>query len=319
MGGLTPDPKGRLPEAAATPESVHSDRRRFLLALGLGAPSSAALALGARRGWNSWLERGLPTPEPLSATPAEDYADAGRPLTPERLATRYNNFYEFTTDKRRVFHLARDFKLDPYTLRIDGLVDRPAHFTLEDIESLGLEERTYRFRCVETWAMTVPWIGVPLSKVLALAAPSSKARYLALTSFHDPAQAPGQRAATYPFPYYEALRIDEAMNDLAFVATGLYGKRLTPQNGAPLRVVLPWKYGYKGPKSVVHITLTKKRPPTFWNDLQPGEYPWLSNVDPGTPHPRWSQATERLLGSGDRIPTEPYNGYGAQVARLYGT
>ena len=165
--------------------------------------------------------------------------------------------------------------------------------------------------------MTVPWTGVALSKLLERAEPTADARYVAFQSFDDPQQAPAQRAGHYPFPYYEALRLDEARHPLTLLATGIYGKRLAPQSGAPLRVVVPWKYGYKGPKSVVRITLTHERPPTFWNDLQPAEYSWLSNVDPHTPHPRWAQTHERLLGSGERRATQPYNGYGESVARLY--
>lgn len=310
-------PSWSLPDNAVTEESAYSSRRRFLGALGLGGSAGVALALGARGAWVHRLTRGLPVPEALRARVASEFIDAGRTLTPEEVATRYNNYYEFSTDKRRVFDLARNFVLDPYTLRVDGLVERPGNITLERIEALGLQERVYRFRCVEAWAMTVPWIGVPLRDVLALAGPQPEARYVALQSFDDPEQAPGQREGTYTFPYYEALRIEEAENELALVATGLYGKRLTPQNGAPLRLVLPWKYGYKSPKSVVRLRLTRDRPQTFWNDLQPREYSWLSNVDPAVPHPRWSQRFERLLGSGERVPTEAFNGYGREVAHLY--
>ncbi len=310
-------PAWALRESEATPESAHGDRRRFLRALGLGGLSAAGLALGGRALQRRAEERGLPVAPALHARRNADVPRAGRAPTPESLVLRYNNFYEFGEDKRRVWSLARDFVIDPYSLVVDGLVGRPGSIPLETVEALGLEERLYRFRCVEAWAMTVPWTGVPLAKLLALVEPLEGARYVAFQSFHDPVQAPGQRTDRYSFPYYEALRLDEAANPLAFVATGLYGKRLAPQSGAPLRIVLPWKYGYKGPKSVVRMTLLAERPRTFWNDLQPDEYSWLSNVDPNQPHPRWAQTHERLLGSGRRVPTLPYNGYGDQVASLY--
>ncbi len=310
-------PDWALPERAATDEAAHATRRRFLRALGLGGLSAAGLALGGRELERAVASRGLPVQPPLPAPRNGAVPRAGRPPTAERHALRYNNFYEFGEDKRSVWRVARDFVLDPYSLVIDGLVRRPGAVPLETVEALGLEERVYRFRCVEAWAMTLPWTGVPLADVLALAEPEDGARYVALQSFHDPAQAPAQREGRWPFPYHEALRLDEALHPLAFVATGLYGKRLAPQSGAPLRVVLPWKYGYKGPKSVVRLTLTAERPRTFWNDLQPDEYSWLSNVDPHQPHPRWAQTHERLVGSGDRVPTAPYNGYAAQVAGLY--
>jgi sulfoxide reductase catalytic subunit YedY len=303
-----------------TDEAVYLSRRRFLRAMGLGGLTAGGLALGGRGLLEHVRAQDVPPPEPLLAAPRSPaFADAGRPLTPEPLPYRYNNFYEFTTDKERVWQLARGFELDPYSLEVDGLVERPGAIPLETIEGLGLEERVYRFRCVEAWAMTVPWVGVPLRKLLEHVGVKPAARYVSFTSFHDPRQAPGQNDRQYEWPYYEALRLDEALHDLTLVATGIYGRRLPPQCGAPLRLVVPWKYGYKGAKSVVRLSLTSARPRTFWNDLYPDEYSWESNVDPAVPHPRWSQATERLLGSGDRVPTQPFNGYGEQVARLYAT
>lgn len=307
-----------LPESAVTDEAVYLSRRRFLRALGLGGLAAGGLAVGGRGLLDGAWAQDEPLPA-LAAPRSEAFADAGRPLTPEPLPYRYNNFYEFTTDKERVWRLARGFRLDPYALEVDGLVERPGALALEDVEALGLEERVYRFRCVEAWAMTVPWVGVPLRKVLEKVGVRPEANYVAFTSFLDPKQAPGQRGGGYRWPYYEALRLDEAMHDLTLVATGIYGKRLPPQCGAPLRLVVPWKYGFKGAKSVVRVEVTRARPRCFWNDLHPDEYSWSSNVEPDVPHPRWSQATERLLGSGDRVPTLPYNGYGEQVARLYAT
>lgn len=303
-----------------TDEAVYLSRRRFLRAMGLGGLTAGGLALGGRGLLEHVRAQDAPPPEPLLEAPRSPaFSDAGRPLTPEPLPARYNNFYEFTTDKERVWQLARGFRLDPYSLEVDGLVERPGALPLETIEGLGLEERVCRFRCVEAWAMTVPWIGVPLRRLLEHVGVKAGARYVQFTSFLDPRQAPGQKDRSYQWPYYEALRLDEAMHDLTLVATGIYGRRLPPQCGAPLRLVVPWKYGYKGAKSVVRLSLTSARPRTFWNDLYPHEYSWESNVDPAVPHPRWSQATERLLGSGDRVPTQPFNGYGEQVARLYAT
>jgi len=310
-----------LPESAVTDERVFWSRRRFVKALGLGGLSAAGLAVGGRSLLErTFAEEPLPPMDPLEAAANPAWDDAGRELTESRLALRYNNFYEFTTDKERVWRVARDFSLDPYALEVGGLVERPGTLDLEQLEALGLEERVYRFRCVEAWAMTVPWIGVPLGALLEHVGVAPEARYVAFRSFLDPKQAPGQRPGSgYTWPYYEALRLDEAMNELTLVVTGVYGRRLPPQSGAPLRIVTPWKYGFKSPKSVVAMELTRERPPTFWNDAVPDEYSWLSNVEPDVPHPRWSQATERLLGSGDRVPTRLYNGYAEQVAHLYGS
>jgi sulfoxide reductase catalytic subunit YedY len=308
-----------LPESALTDEQVYLNRRRFLQALGAGGLAATGLALGGRALLDRAEAQDEVVPPALAAPRAAAWADPGRPLTPEPLPWRYNNFYEFTTDKERVWQLARGFRLDPYSLEVGGLVERPGTLSLEQVEALGLEERVYRFRCVEAWAMTVPWTGVPLRKLLERVGVKPEAKYVAFTSFLDPKQAPGQaRPGEYRWPYYEALRLDEAMNDLTLVVTGCYGRRLRPQQGAPLRLVVPWKYGYKGAKSVVELRLTAQKPRCFWNDLYPQEYSWLSNVDPAVPHPRWSQATERVLGSGDRVPTVQYNGYGEQVASLYG-
>ena len=307
-------------EAPLTDEQTWHDRRRFLQALGLGGLAAGGLALGGRALLEPLLAQEPPPPPPaLPAAKNAAFADAGRAITEEELPTRYNNFYEFGQEKEKVWQLARDFRLDPYSLEVGGLVERPGALALEQIERLGLEERVYRFRCVEAWAAVLPWTGVPLRKVLELVGVKPEARYVAFSSFLDPKQAPGQRGegSGFKWPYYEALRLDEALHDLTLVATGMYGKRLPPQCGAPLRVVVPWKYGFKGPKSVVKLTLTAERPPTFWNDAYPQEYSWLSNVDPSVPHPRWSQATERLLGSGEQVPTLPLNGYAEQVAKLY--
>jgi sulfoxide reductase catalytic subunit YedY len=288
--------------------------------MGLGGLMAGGLSLPS-------LAQG-PTPTAKLALPSHarnpEFADVGRAVTHEHVGTTFNNFWEFTKQKN-VYHYTENFSLDPYTFRIDGLVEKPLTLGLDDIERLGYEERVYRFRCVEAWSMTVPWLGVPLAKLVALAKPKSTAKFVAFKSFYDPAQAPEQRVKSkYIWPYYEGLRIDEAMNEMGFVATGAYGKRLLPQSGTPLRIVTPWKYGYKGPKSVVRMTFVDEQPPTFWSDaVKTGEYPFYSNVDPEVPHPRWSQATEKFItdkanvADVDVIPTLRYNGYEEQVGHLY--
>ncbi|MEZ6188893.1 MAG: protein-methionine-sulfoxide reductase catalytic subunit MsrP [Planctomycetota bacterium] len=270
-----------LPEREITDEATYLDRRRFLKALGAGGLAAGGLAALGRGAFDRAFARD-PLPA-LGAPRNAAFADAGRPLTDPELALRYNNFYEFTTTKEHVWKLAQDFALDPYGLEVKGLVERPGTLGLEQVEALGLEERVYRFRCVEAWAMTVPWTGVPLRKVLEKVGVKPEAKYVWFHSFHDPQQAPGQRKDDFTWPYYEALRLDEAMHDLTLVVTGVYGKRLPPQSGAPLRIVVPWKYGYKSAKSVVSLQLMDTQPPTFWNDAYPAEYSWLSNVDPAVP------------------------------------
>jgi methionine sulfoxide reductase catalytic subunit len=319
-------PEWELPEGALSDEEAYLNRRRFLQALGLGGISAAGLALGGRTLFETALAGEPPKPMPkLAATKNAAYAVKERKLSDALGATRYNNFYEFTTDKNKVWKAARNFSLDPYSVEVSGLVHKPGKLSLEQVEALGLEERIYRFRCVEAWSMTVPWIGVPLRKLLEKVEVKSEARYLSFVSFLDPKQAPGQtRASGYTWPYYEALRIDEAMHELTLLTTGVFGRRIPPQNGAPLRLIVPWKYGFKSAKSIVKIVVTKERPPTFWHDAVPDEYTWLSNVEPQVPHKRWSQASEkhitkygRMGPSFERRDTLPYNGYAEQVAKLY--
>lgn len=303
-----------LPEREVTPEGVYLRRRELLAALGVGA---GALLLGAPaeaqvRGVGEDVRRRFPGQR-------DARYPLDRPLTERAIAARYNNYYELTTDKERVAELAADFVSRPWTIEVRGHCRRPARFDVDRlIRELPMEERRYRFRCVEAWAMAVPWNGFPLSALLARVEPTSAARFVRFVSFMRPEQAPGQRTQTwYPWPYFEGLRIDEAMNELTFLAVGIYGEPLPNQHGAPIRLVTPWKYGYKSPKAIVRIELTDRQPPTFWNRLHPSEYSFLSNVNPAVPHPRWSQATERMLGTGERRPTLLYNGYAAQVAGLY--
>mgnify|MGYP001356516486 FL=1 len=240
-------------------------------------------------------------------------------LTNKAWATGYNNFYEFTTSKEQVRFLVDKFKTNPWEVEVSGLCGKPFKFdALEMAKKLGLEERVYRFRCVEAWSMIVPWTGYTLSKLLKQAEPKASAKYVKFYTAMKPAEMPGlARLPQYPWPYTEGLRLDEAMHDLTFMATGIFGEPLPKQNGAPLRLVVPWKYGYKSIKSIVKIEFTDRQPKTLWNALSPREYPFESNVNPGVPHPRWSQASERLIGPNPvRIKTIKYNGY-PQVAGLY--
>jgi len=243
------------------------------------------------------------------------------PLTRETSASAVNNFYEFTTNKKRVYVLARKLKTDPWSVEIGGLCKKQGTYAVEDLlRKLPQEERCYRFRCVERWAMAVPWIGIPFAKFLDWAEPTGAAKYVRFVSFHRRREALGQATGPYRhrFPYEEALRMDEAANELTMLVTGMYGRKLPKQNGAPLRVIVPWKYGYKSPKSIVRIEFTRERPKTFWNEIAPREYSFLSNVDPTVPHPRWSQEYEWLLNGRDRKrKTLPFNGYAEQVAHLY--
>ncbi len=242
---------------------------------------------------------------------------AGRAITDEKFATTYNNYYEFSESKN-LWREAQALQTRPWTVRIEGMVKAPRTWDIDDLlKQVQLEERVYRHRCVETWAMTVPWSGFPLSQLVKLAEPLGGARYVVFETAQEPKAMRGLRSPFYQWPYTEGVTIEEAMNDLTFMATGLYGKTLPPQNGAPLRLTLPWKYGFKSAKSIVKITFTDKRPATFWEGLAPREYGFWANVNPAVPHPRWSQARERLLGDDEMVPTQIYNGYGEFVAPLY--
>ena len=296
-----------IPERLATPEAVFLNRRALI---GGAAGLMAASWLGDGPARAAGGETGL-----YPARRNEAFA-LDRALTPEAASGNYNNFYEFSLSKS-VLPMADRLKVKPWSVAIDGLVDKPFEIGVDDlVKKIGLEERLYRHRCVEAWSMAVPWTGFPLAKLIALAKPASGAKYVQLTTFLDRATAPGQRTF-YPWPYSEGLTLAEAATDLAFVATGIYGKPLPNQFGAPIRLVVPWKYGFKSIKSIVKVTLTAERPKTFWEALGPSEYGFWANVNPAVPHPRWSQATERVLGTDERVRTLPFNGYGEQVAGLY--
>ncbi|MGF1658424.1 MAG: protein-methionine-sulfoxide reductase catalytic subunit MsrP [Rubrimonas sp.] len=302
-------PDWALPESAATPESVWLDRRAILAGMGFGA---AALAAAPARAMG-------PTPPdfPHPAPRGDAFADAGRPVTPEEINARYNNFYEFGSHKQ-VYDAAQALKTEGWTITLDGLVEQERKIAVDDLlTAVPLEERVLRHRCVEAWSMVVPWIGFELSALVAEAKPLSSAKYLRMETFLDPSTARGQRQFWYPWPYVEGLTIEEAANPLSFMVVGAYGRVLHKQFGAPIRLHLPWKYGFKSIKSVTRISFVEERPVSFWEELQAAEYGFWANVNPEIAHPRWSQATEEVLGTGERVPTQLFNGYGAQVAHLY--
>jgi sulfoxide reductase catalytic subunit YedY len=294
-----------------TPESLYVSRRAFLSAAAvLGA---GALAGAPPRAWGEGPA--IQEPQPVGKPYGLQKDD--KP-TPWEDVTNYNNFYEFGSDKSDPAANAKAFKTRPWTVKVDGLVNKPGDYQLEDfIKPSTLEDRIYRHRCVEAWSMVVPWRGFPLADVLKRADPASKAKFVEFTTLLDPNQMPGQRTGMLPWPYTEGLRLDEAMHPLTLLVTGLYGRTLPNQNGAPLRLVVPWKYGFKGAKSIVRIRLTDTQPQTAWNRSAPQEYGFYSNVNPEVDHPRWSQASEKRIGVFFRIKTLMFNGYADQVASLY--
>ncbi len=319
-------PRWAIPERDATPEAIFRQRRALLKSA--GAAAAVAMVPGAAHAniFDRLLGKDTPTPDnevdpsaDLYPAPRNEAYQVLRPMTDENLATTYNNFYEFGSHKR-IFDAAQALDIRPWTVEIAGLVGKPQVIDIDDLlRSVQLEERVYRLRCVEAWSMVVPWTGFPLSEIVRRAEPQSGARFLKMETFYNPEVAPGQRASWQPWPYVEALTLEEATNPLAFLATGAYGKPLEEQMGAPLRLAVPWKYGFKSGKSLVRFTFTDTMPTTFWMEVGPEEYGFWANVNPEVPHRRWSQATERPLGNddSDRIPTLLYNGYADEVAGLY--
>lgn len=315
-------PRGwEIPEREVTPEHVYLNRRKFLAGAsatalaGIGSlilPGGSALSLGIPG------RKENPSLRPLSAPRNSEYK-VDHPITSEKVATGYNNYYEFTEIKDRVWKLAEEFQPRPWEIEIKGLVAKPRKIDVDDlIRQMPLEERVYRHRCVEAWTIFVPWVGFSMKKFVEWCAPKPKARYVRMMSFFRPSQAQGQQTATwYPWPYHEALTLEEATNELALMVVGMYGKTLPNQNGAPLRLHVPWKYGFKSIKAITKFEFIDKQPPTFWNTVVPTEYDFVANVNPAKPHPRWSQASERLVETGERVPTRPYNGYEKYVAYLY--
>ena len=296
-----------LPSSEITPESLYMNRREWLAAAGL--------TVGAIAGAGALLARPASAQQPLGKPYGLQPDD--KP-TPWEDVTSYNNFYEFGTSKDEPIELARNFKPRPWTVKVDGMVKKPGDYGLDDFLKAGkVEDRIYRHRCVEAWSMVIPWRGIMLSDVLRRAEPTPGAKYVEFTTLYDPNRMPGQRVPVLRWPYTEGLRLDEAMHPLTLLASGVYGRDLPNQNGAPLRLVTPWKYGFKGIKSIVRIRLTDKQPSTAWNDSAPSEYGFYSNVNPTVDHPRWSQAKERRIGEFLRRPTLMFNGYADQVASLY--
>jgi sulfoxide reductase catalytic subunit YedY len=300
-----------IPEHRVTPEAVFLNRRSLLT--GIAGAALAGFAGSAKAEGDP--SQGL-YPAPLN--PA--YKDAGRQVTEEKYNINYNNFYEFGTSKS-IAAEAEKLRIRPWEIAIDGEVDKPFVIGIDDLlKKVTLEERIYRHRCVEAWSMVVPWAGFPLRALVDLAKPKADVKYVRFETFNDPEMASGQQPGlfgTMPWPYVEGLTMAEAMHDLAFVVTGAYGKPVAKSMGAPIRIHLPWKYGFKSIKSIVKVSFVNERPIGMWEQLQPSEYGFWANVNPQVPHPRWSQASEQVLGTGERIPTQIFNGYGEFVAPLY--
>ncbi|MBO0861713.1 MAG: protein-methionine-sulfoxide reductase catalytic subunit MsrP [Chloracidobacterium sp.] len=301
-----------------TDEKLFWNRRNFIRGAALVTTATAT----------GLLYRKLTTPNRPAPKVAQDAAPvaaaggyispSGEKATPFEDITNYNNFYEFSTSKGGVAPRAKNFVTRPWTVEVGGMARKPKTFAIDDLIKLApLEDRVYRFRCVEAWSMIIPWLGFPLKRLLDEVEPTGSAKYVAFTTLVDPVRMPNQSRDVLPWPYVEGLRLDEAMHPLTILAAGLYGKMLLPQNGAPIRLVVPWKYGFKSIKSIVKITLTDTQPPTTWNMVASDEYGFYSNVNPNVSHPRWSQASERRIGEWGRRDTLIFNGYGDQVAQLY--
>jgi sulfoxide reductase catalytic subunit YedY len=295
-----------IPSSEITPKSLYLSRRDWLKMAGIVSASSLLAACGVDPNDPEGSEAGSG-----SGTPAPEV-----PNTFEEI-TQYNNYYEFSTDKQAVSTLAQNFRSTPWAVEVGGLVHKPKTYAFEDLLKFEQVERIYRLRCVEAWSMVIPWNGFELNQLLAEVEPMSSAQYVMFTTLMDTEQFPGQKSPFYPWPYTEGLRLDEAMHRLTLIATGLYGEVLPNPNGAPLRLAVPWKYGFKSIKAIVKIELTEEQPPTLWNTIAPNEYGFYSNVNPEVDHPRWSQRTERRIGETGRRDTLMFNGYGDEVAGLY--
>lgn len=314
----------KIPDREITPPSVYANRRKFMRA---GVAAATAVATGSLYRLFNPIKHvdtsNAATVELQATTESESELltkgwRVDEDKTPEQSILTYNNFYEFTTNKEAVASAAAGFTTDGWKLVVDGMVDKPRTFSIDDLHALSPpQERVYRMRCVEAWSMVIPWAGVPLAHLLEAVQPMSGAKYVAFETLLDPERMPGQKTDVLQWPYVEGLRLDEAMNPLTLLATGLYGKTLPPQDGAPVRLVTPWKYGFKGIKSIVRISLTADQPVTSWNRYSESEYGFFANVNPTVDHPRWSQATEQRIGESSRRKTLMFNGYEEQVAGLY--
>jgi len=299
----------KIPSSEITPEQVYLNRRQFIKLAAVGAAGALLAACGVKT-----TSQGENTPTDISERPRDELGD---PANSFEEITNYNNYYEFTMVKEGVASLAKNFPTSPWQVEVGGLVHKPRIFDMDDLRRFPQEERVYRLRCVEGWSMVIPWLGFPLSLLLKEVEPMTSAAFVKFTTIVDRENMPGVKSPFYPWPYTEGLRLDEAYHDLTLLVTGLYGKDLLPQNGAPLRLAVPWKYGFKSSKAIVKIELTESTPPTFWNIVAPNEYGFYANVNPQVPHPRWSQATERRIGENRRRETLLFNGYAEQVGQLY--
>jgi sulfoxide reductase catalytic subunit YedY len=319
MPSLRRRPSWALPDSAATPESVFRQRRTILAGLGFGGLGALGLgAFGAGMGATPAAAIGALPPDwpgPYARNPA--FADAGRPVTPEEVSARYNNFYEFGAHKQ-IYDDAQALETEGWTISVEGLVEAPFTIATGDlIPKMPVEERVVRHRCVEAWSMVVPWLGFPLAELVKLAKPLGSAKFVRFETFQNPDIAPGQKQFWYPWPYVEGLTMAEAVHPLSFMVVGAYGRVLHDQFGAPIRLHTPWKYGFKHIKSIVRMSFVEERPVSFWEELQSSEYGFWANVNPEVSHPRWSQATETVIGTNERVPTLKFNGYEAEVAGLY--
>jgi sulfoxide reductase catalytic subunit YedY len=318
-----------VPSSEITPESLYLSRRDFMKAAGIFSASAFLAACGVATKPQS-LPAGAPTALPgwsaLTPTPSAPVPDNAQGQTTDELGnklntlddiTHYNNYYEFSESKDAPAALSQNFKTSPWSVQVGGLVQKPKTYAIEDLLKFQQKERIYRLRCVEAWSMVIPWTGFELSDLLNEVQPMASAKYVAFTTLMDTSQMPGEAELLYPWPFKEGLRLDEAMQRLTILATGMYGHALPNVDGAPIRLVVPWKYGFKSIKAIVKIELTDKQPETFWNDISSNEYGFYSNVNPNVDHPRWSQATERRIGELSRRPTLMFNGYYDEVASLY--
>jgi len=293
-----------------TPEHVYFARRSFIKAMGLSA-AGAFLAACAPNGSSDALEG----PAPVALEAVDELGDS---LNTFEAITNYNNYYEFSLDKSAVARVSRGFQTSPWSVEVGGMVQNPGVYDIDDLRTQFVQrESVYRMRCVEGWSMVIPWMGFPLNELLRAVEPTSDAKYVRFETVYRPEEMPGQSSSYYDWPYIEGLRLDEAMNDLTLLATGLYGRDLLPQSGAPVRLVVPWKYGFKSIKSIVRINLVDDQPVSLWETAAPNEYGFYANVNPDVSHPRWSQSSERRIGETGRRPTLAFNGYSEEVAHLY--
>jgi methionine sulfoxide reductase catalytic subunit len=301
----------KIPASEITPKEVYLSRREFIKMAGAAAGVLALAACAPKQGE-------VPQVTPANPAVSGETDELGDPVNTFEDITHYNNYYEFTTDKEGVASLAADFPTSPWEVQVSGLVKKPITYGVDElVKTFQPEERIYRLRCVEAWSMVIPWVGFPLAKLLQEVEPTGEAKYVRFETIYKPEEMPGQRSGFYPWPYQEGLRLDEALHDLTLLATGLYGGELPAQSGGGIRLVVPWKYGFKSIKAIVKIELVADQPATLWSAIAPNEYGFYANVNPEVDHPRWSQASERRIGELKRRPTLMFNGYEEQVADLY--